>query len=132
MTDFDKQVAEVNGVFTKTPEECEQLAEKVRGLAVSEPLDLEAIKKRAEAATPGPWDVADKYDKEQSWPWVIAFDGDAEPWWVAECAIDITPTDGVDNAQFIAHARSDVPALVAEVEKLRGRLEAEFGEGGWQ
>lgn len=28
----------------------------------------------------------------------------------------------VDNAEFIAHARSDVPALVGEVERLRDQV----------
>ena len=85
-------------------------------------IDLAAIKARCEAATPGPWAVAGK-DEDDHTPWVIALDGDAEPWWVAAWvaafAMDITPTDGVNNAEFVAHARTDVPALVAEVERLR-------------
>jgi len=81
------------------------------------PLDLSAIKSRCAAATPGPW-------KASCAPGVASVRSE----W-ANCAIYInvrqngeTPacvTRWHRDAEFIAHSRSDVPALVAEVERLR-------------
>ena len=68
------------------------------------PLDLEAIRQRVEAATPGPWELI----------------GGGE--FVTGADVLVAPDDGgvtADNAIFIAHAREDVPALLAEVERLR-------------
>lgn len=59
--------------------------------------DLAAITARAAAASPGPWTVE-------------------EAWHVHEWV------DGGD-AEFIAHARTDVPDLVAEVTELRALLD---------
>lgn len=66
-------------------------------------LDLTAIKARAEAATEGPWHII----------------GGNE--YVTGIGVGIGPDDGVTqaDAEFIANARTDVPALVAEVERLR-------------
>ena len=69
--------------------------------------DLDAIRARAEAATEGPWEAE-------------ALEGNI-----------VTPTQGTivevyswtdADAEFIAHAREDVPALLAEVEQLRAEL----------
>lgn len=69
--------------------------------------EIEAIRKRAEMATEGPWQK----------------DG----------AIDIHSPDGTEVAaawggyadqEFIAHARQDIPKLLAEIERLRSGLEA--------
>lgn len=72
-------------------------------------LDLEPIKTREAAATKGPWrtffaeDIAVEESDTGEW---IAHLGD-------EC-------DGHEpDAHFIAHARQDIPALIAEVERLR-------------
>lgn len=100
--------------------------------------ELQAIKARAEAATPGPWRqgyasmsctkdhgglghhpgppqcVYDKLTWHESNECVSAANGD-----------EICGPDDYGNAPrendctFIAHARTDVPALVAEVERLR-------------
>jgi hypothetical protein len=64
-------------------------------------LDLDAIKARAEAAIDGPWIADDVYVTTES--------GDL---------LSDAP-DAAATAVFIAHAREDVPALVAEVERLR-------------
>jgi hypothetical protein len=55
--------------------------------------ELDVIGARANAATPGPW----------TWP-----DWD-----------DCSEQEADANNEFIAHAREDVPALVAEVRRLR-------------
>lgn len=94
---------------------------------MSEPLDLEAIKKRAESATPGPWeweppseDPYPMYDESLIGP---VLDGEKFPvqvlsgWGYDASGTNCEPQD----REFIAHARTDVPALVAEVERLRAR-----------
>ena len=62
---------------------------------------LQEIKARAEAAAPGPWG---KTGDNPMIPDLLFGDRARE------------------NATFIAHARSDVPALCAEVERLRDNL----------
>ena len=69
-------------------------------------LDLNAIKARANAATEGPWGVKDAR--------VFGDDGRTQV-----CTLSGTRA-WLPDAEFIAHARTDVPALVAEVERLRG------------
>ena len=85
---------------------------------------LNAIRERCEKATPGPWvkvpaspgtrlAVFNRYGIEQP----EDADGNSESicyatGWMIE-----------DNAEFIAHARTDIPALVAEVERLRSLVE---------
>lgn len=66
--------------------------------------ELQAIKARAEAATPGPWTF------------------DIEDWKVVNAESQHASSE--EDWQFIAHARTDVPALVAEVERLRELGEA--------
>lgn len=73
--------------------------------------ELQAIKARAEAATPGPWHLAicvDTIDGRER-------DDLAN---IEAGAKDIAYEVPSDDAAFIAHARTDVPALVAEVERL--------------
>lgn len=88
-------------------------------------LDLEAIKERCDAATPGPWALsswtewgATSYGvKDVAPPGGTVRDSDPAH---RHC---LTPMEESDAA-FIAHAREDVPALVAEVERLREALHA--------
>lgn len=79
-------------------------------------LDLDGIKARAEAATPGPWvNINDST--------VEADCGDEDcRWWDVEGYHTHTVHVRGSNAAFIAAARSDIPALVAEVEALRYEL----------
>jgi hypothetical protein len=77
-------------------------------IAIRTELDLDAIEARANAATEGPW-VAHP---------------DGLVW--TERPIPGDPVSGsteVEDAEFIAAARADVPALVAEVRRLRAELE---------
>lgn len=92
-------------------------------MSTNEPMtreQLDAIASRAEAAERGPWEVTNGGDNETS-TFIDGPDGDVlirnmrghgylseEYVWVEE-----------PNAQFIAHARTDIPALLAEVERLR-------------
>jgi hypothetical protein len=69
-------------------------------------LNLDAIEARVNAATEGPWQII----------------GGGE--YVTGAGVGIGTADGgimARDAEFIAHAREDVPALVAEVRRLRQR-----------
>lgn len=84
-------------------------------------LDLEKIKKREKKATPGPWKVLTAtYIK----PLEIYINGGcvtiATAWKEDDFGNEL-PMNG--NAQFIAHAREDIPALIAEDLQLRRALE---------
>ena len=82
-------------------------------------LNLDAIKARCDAATPGPWAqgmAGDKLLSEVDYYGAFGFvilNGD----------LSDDGQYGVADAAFIAHAREDVPSLVAEVERLRAVLE---------
>lgn len=99
-------------------------------------LNLDEIEDRAAAATPGPWETRIGRGGPRN--------GDAAVWTaepveeacvsghvrIADCGYR-----GLD-ADFIAHARTDVPALLAEIDRLRavafaamGYLESEGGLG---
>lgn len=66
--------------------------------------EIEAIRERAVKASEGPWQLADTYDG----PWVLDSDDDI-----------ITGTvSRIDDADFIANAREDIPKLLAEIERL--------------
>lgn len=82
--------------------------------------ELDAIEQRANAATPGPWLVLEQSSDEV---------------WFGDGYYDVGPTkEGFEigtalvggereDAKFIAAARTDVPALVAKVRRLRKQLE---------
>jgi hypothetical protein len=69
--------------------------------------ELTAIEARANAATPGPW----KDNRAAG----ISGDG-GEPVIGLPCNVD-----------FVINARTDIPALVAEVRRLRGILDGLLG-----
>ncbi len=73
-------------------------------------LDLEAIKARAEAAWPGPW---------AGTPERVGYYDDGRWFTIAHMSAWEGPAVDGPNAEFIAAARTDVPALVAEVERLQ-------------
>lgn len=74
--------------------------------------ELEAIHKRAEAATCGPWELA--IDEEFD----INLRNDSGVGYIGT----LTHVDEAD-ADFIANARKDVPALLAEIERLSAAVE---------
>jgi hypothetical protein len=78
--------------------------------------DLNAIEARANAATPGPWSYATAYvnaGKEDIALLYSAF-GDG--------TIDEFFPNAINNAAFIAHARQDVPVLLAHVRTFYHEL----------
>jgi hypothetical protein len=80
-------------------------------------MNIDEIEARANAATPGPW--RDRHDV-CSEVWGQAPDSQT-------CSMQIARVGhaqfDVLNAAFIAAARTDVPALIAEVRRLRKLLE---------
>lgn len=85
-------------------------------------LDLDAIEARCNAATPGPWEISYGCEEESRYRWRAV----GPPHEVVEN--DAGYDDGSaesaseDDAKFIAHARTDVPLLIAEVRRLRAAL----------
>ncbi len=78
--------------------------------------ELQAIKQRVDAATPGPWTAKAR-----------ASDGYVDSFLGVEVEGPPDAQRGqfsrMEDADFIAHARDDVPALVAEVEQLRAEVD---------
>jgi hypothetical protein len=80
---------------------------------------LEAIRKRAEAATPGPWRATQRgfgYPMFEGGPVermsdVHALNGELMP-------MGRTADESKANADFVAAAREDVPWLLSELERL--------------
>lgn len=81
---------------------------------------LKAIKERAEKATPGPWEIDTKSPGSAAWPAVvIAADGE-------EVATTHQRPKGLrwyfegsyPDAPFIAHAITDIPALLSHIEEV--------------
>ena len=81
-------------------------------------IDLEAIKTRLAAATPGEW-------RRDTSAYAVKGDvvytnanGDDDSLFTIRCD-DAPCVERAEDAEFIAHARTDVKELVAEVERLR-------------
>ena len=85
---------------------------------------LQAIQKRLENATPGPWvfnilpqsvgiTVATIHSEH----------GPRETCWTVDLPPEIGGMGTKEDAEFIAHAPEDIAALLAEVERLKGRIE---------
>ena len=83
-------------------------------------IDIEAIETRVNAATPGPWQ---RYVKHENL--MVATPG-KKGVVIVDLASDrdesVDDTECERNAEFIAAARTDVPALVAEVRRLEDLL----------
>ncbi len=83
--------------------------------------EVQAIYERCESATPGPWRV--KVTEIHMAPLIVSGEPDDTDQTVI-CTLN--PPLGnrrfAEDASFIAHARSDVPALVAEVDRQRRQV----------
>lgn len=77
---------------------------------------LAAMRAREAAAFDGPWFTDSLDERDGSTSIGVATESDT---WIIELG-DLDPAD----AEFIAHARSDVPALLAEVVALRSAARA--------
>jgi len=83
-------------------------------------LDLNAIRARADAATEGPWyfggDTAVAQEMFQNHELIVS---------PTYPIIEFEPGEqGEADAEFVAHARTDVVALLAEVEQLSSLFKA--------
>jgi hypothetical protein len=76
-------------------------------------LDLDTIRARANAATEGPWANYGDFAHEV---YPANVDENQEPPNIAE----VVPR--VEDAHFIAHARTDVPALLDELDRAHAKL----------
>lgn len=98
---------------------------------MSHPLDLDPIKARENGATPGPWRLPQEQSCGNS---VVLCDtlGDSDGMGFCNSVVgmflarsgristfEARIQEADANAAFCAHARQDVPALIAEVERLR-------------
>ena len=92
--------------------------------------ELEKIRARAEAATPGPWGFTPAPNSK----FITSIYSDAlggpDKGDLAFANIGEWGQQNSD-AEFIAHARQDIPALIAEVERLRELFMATRGRGHW-
>jgi len=77
--------------------------------------DLRAIENRLAACTPGPW-------RHRMLGFIETCDQEVQVIGVT-CQRNGTPLPAADNAEFIAHARDDVPRLIAEVRRLQHRVQ---------
>ena len=85
---------------------------------MSDTTRLDEIRQREAAATRGPWD-SEWQNGDGNYAWVLAHpNGQFHPLNVIKVCHDDWPPSFADAA-FVAAARSDVPWLVAEVERLR-------------
>ncbi len=86
-------------------------------------LNVEEIEARCEAATPGPWRISRLRDGGDL---VMQATDDAarNPIGVVVDCSDPYGFNGDPDAAFIAAAREDVPALIAEIRKLRMERDA--------
>ncbi|SNS43342.1 hypothetical protein SAMN06309944_0235 [Micrococcales bacterium KH10] len=79
---------------------------------------LDEIKARAEAATEGPWAVSEDSESSRAWftrPFPEFKGKDGRP-----VHLSITHAE----TEFIAHAREDIPWLLAEVDRLQAQVDA--------
>lgn len=92
--------------------------------------EIAAIEARANAATPGKWEAL---RVRVGWWWftsktILIHNLGSRPsndWpehWLAELAVRWPNPQAEADAEFIAHARSDIPALIAEIRRLQALL----------
>ncbi len=97
----------------------------------AEPLDLDGIKKREAAATKGPWrsmQAGNSTMEDGLLDHIAEVEGLQRHWnpgWLGwQSARNYFKSFFRQrDAEFIAHARQDIPALVAEVSRLRAEQE---------
>ena len=83
-------------------------------------MNLDEIEARANAATPGPWE-----GKRNGGMYAR----DREPVFETGCGCCSDPDLTDENSAFIAHARTDVPALIARVRELEEAWSAAEAHG---
>jgi hypothetical protein len=86
--------------------------------------DIEAIRARCEAATPGPWKVQD----QDGWYWSVVKADEEDDGWMPDAIFDdgsaageYAPRCKPHDRDFLVSARTDIPALLAYIEELEGK-----------
>jgi hypothetical protein len=88
--------------------------------------ELKRLKELCEEATPGPWHCKGGLTEEEvgipggMWPELLGVDQDGQEYLLGSLDNSDRPQQDTD---FIAEARTALPALIAEVEKLQGDIE---------
>lgn len=78
---------------------------------------LDEMQQRADAATEGPWEIDREFDYDDAeWNPIIGVGPVAGDF--HKHLSDDLYDDGSANAEFIAHARQDIPALVAALRTV--------------
>jgi hypothetical protein len=83
---------------------------------------VDEIKARVDAATPGPWlsrTSSNWVDGKRTTTEYFVMREDDDVAVCADCVDPNTSKPSEANADFIAYAREDIPALLAEVERLQ-------------
>ncbi|AYD89160.1 hypothetical protein D5R93_02205 [Actinomyces lilanjuaniae] len=95
-------------------------------LTTAAPADLAPVRRRLDAATPGPWDHDTVTHLVSAGTWPVAMVGTGPeqmiPDWEDEHAATWTSPSAHDDAELISHAPEDIHALLGEVDRLRDAL----------
>jgi len=86
---------------------------------------LDEIRARCEAATPGPWHYVSQH-KEINEKLMDTDENGAVVGELPNGIAEIYPINRQSNAEFIAHARQDIPDLLSALENAHRRLEGEM------
>lgn len=91
-------------------------------------LDLKAIKARCEAASKGPWTyLCDTSNRGH----ILYGDPERDLVYCPSCSRRHgAQFIGTKDGPFIAHARTDLPDCITEIERLQGLVKSAFREGG--
>lgn len=99
--------------------------------------DLDGIAARIKAASPGPWITCHPENAFKNWPigfFSLGRDEEDSPknWAITTdsiCASQMTSGGAKEDAEFIAAARQDVPALVAYARSLEAKVRKAHAHG---
>jgi hypothetical protein len=80
--------------------------------------EIEEIEARANRAHPAPWGIPPRRSNATKF-WLQLKDKDGDWLWTWR---GFVACDFEEDAEFVAHARSDVPALIAEIYRLKNVL----------
>lgn len=138
--DFDEETHRPDGWELMSDEgEGEHLCLKCIKGDSDMPIDIKAIEARCEGLPDRPWiwiesKVSDIEIRRYLIPRKLLADAEDidyenfdHQWFTANSLIHDAWTPQIDD--FIAHARTDIPALLNEVRRLQKQLEAEYGRG---
>ncbi len=96
-------------------------------------MDIAAAKKRCEAAAKGPWRKLNQGRRDKPESWVVsgvytAPQGKLIAVNPLHQGNDLSPREHQANAEFIAHARTDLPAALEALEAAAALMEEALGK----